>query len=52
VVIATLAGNPNPANYGAGLAASVVLGVLAAGIMLLAERWRPGTVFSRGGVAW
>lgn len=40
VVIATLVGNPEAANYGAALAASVVLGVLSAGIMLLAERWR------------
>lgn len=42
VVIAALVGHPDPASYGAALAASVVLGTLAAGIMILAEQWRPG----------
>ncbi|GAA1328290.1 ABC transporter permease [Leucobacter albus] len=40
VAIAALVGSPDPASYGAALAASVVLGGLAAGIMLMAERWR------------
>ncbi|KUF08019.1 iron ABC transporter permease [Leucobacter sp. G161] len=40
VAIAALVGHPDPASYGAALAASVVLGALAAGIMVLAERWR------------
>ncbi len=44
VVIATLVGNPEPASYGAALAASVVLGVLSAGIMLGAERLRPAGI--------
>ena len=41
VAIAALVGHPDPASYGAALAASVLLGTLAAGIMVLAERWRP-----------
>ena len=44
VVIASLVGHPEPASYGAALAASVVLGVLAAGIMVVAERLRPAGV--------
>ena len=40
VAIAALVANPDPASYGAALAASVVLGALAAGIMVFAERWR------------
>lgn len=40
VAIAALVGHPDPASYGTALAASVVLGALAAGIMVLAERWR------------
>lgn len=40
VAIAALVGHPAAESYGAALAASVVLGVLAAGIMMLAERWR------------
>lgn len=40
VAIAALVGSPDPASYGMALAASVVLGALAAGIMVIAERWR------------
>lgn len=43
VIIATLIGHQDPSAYGAGLAAAVVLGVLTAGIMLLAERLRTDT---------
>ena len=49
VAIAALVGSPDPANYGAALAASVLLGALAAGIMVLAERWR---VDAGGGGNW
>ena len=41
VAIAQLANHQDPASYGAALAASVVLGLIAAGIMVLAERLRP-----------
>ncbi|MFF8816596.1 ABC transporter permease [Leucobacter sp. NPDC015123] len=40
VAIAALVGSPDPASYGMALAASVVLGAIAAGIMVVAERWR------------
>ena len=40
VVVAALIGHQAPESYGAGLAGAVVLGVLTAGIMLAAERWR------------
>lgn len=47
VVIAALVGHPDPASYGAALAASVVLGLLAAVIMVTVERWRLDSI--RGG---
>ncbi|MBK0419702.1 iron ABC transporter permease [Leucobacter sp. CSA1] len=40
VVVAELIGHPARGSYGTGLAAAVLLGVLTAGIMMLAERWR------------
>ena len=40
VAVGQLIGHQAPGSYGAGLAAAVVLGALAAGIMLLAERFR------------
>ena len=40
VAVAALIGHQAPGSYGAGLAGAVVLGVVTAGIMLLAERWR------------
>ncbi len=40
VAVAELIGHQAPGSYGAGLAGSVVLGALAAGIMLFAERLR------------
>ncbi|WP_442918773.1 ABC transporter permease [Leucobacter sp. USHLN153] len=40
VAVAALIGHQAPGSYGAGLAGAVVLGVLTAGVMLLAERWR------------
>ncbi|GHS88613.1 iron ABC transporter permease [Actinomycetota bacterium] len=44
VVIYRLIGRPGPDNYGMAVAASVVLAVLTAGVMALAERLRaPGT---------
>lgn len=49
VAIAALVGHPAAESYGAALAASVVLGVLAAGIMMLAERWRTDAGSAVGG---
>lgn len=40
VLIAELIGRQGAENYGMALAAAVILGVLTAGVMLLAERWR------------
>ncbi|WP_427870943.1 ABC transporter permease [Leucobacter luti] len=40
VAVARLIGHQAPGSYGAGLAAAVLLGALAAGVMLLAERFR------------
>lgn len=40
VAVAALIGHQAPGSYGAGLAGAVVLGVLTAAVMLLAERWR------------
>ncbi|MFA7499290.1 MAG: ABC transporter permease subunit [Leucobacter sp.] len=40
VVVARLIADQSPGSYGAGLAAAVVLGVLTAGVMLVAERLR------------
>jgi thiamine transport system permease protein len=40
VMVATLIGRQGAENYGMALAAAVVLGVLTAAVMLLAERWR------------
>lgn len=40
VVIAQLIGQQGAENYGMALAAAVVLGLLTASVMLLAERWR------------
>ena len=40
VAIAALIGRQGAENYGMALAAAVVLGLLTAGVMLLAERWR------------
>nr|WP_233613304.1 iron ABC transporter permease [Leucobacter edaphi] len=40
VAVGQLIGHPAPGSYGAGLAAAVILGGLAAGIMLHAERLR------------
>lgn len=41
VVIFRLIGRPGEANFGAALAASVLLALLTAIVMLLAERIRP-----------
>ena len=43
VVIFRLIGRPGAENLGLALAASVLLAVLTAGVMALAERLRPGT---------
>ncbi len=43
VAIATLAGKQGAVNYGMALSAAVVLGVLTATVMLIAERWRGET---------
>lgn len=43
VVIADLIGHQEPGNYGAALAAAVVLGAITSIIMMLAERVRAGT---------
>lgn len=40
VMVATLIGRQGSESYGMALAAAVVLGVLTAAVMLLAERWR------------
>lgn len=40
VMVATLIGRQGSDNYGMALAAAVLLGVLTATVMLLAERWR------------
>ena len=40
VAVATLIGHQAPGSFGAGLAGAVVLGVLTATVMLVAERWR------------
>src|SRR5690606_30121138 len=43
VVVFRLIGRPGEQNLGMALAASVLLAVLSAGVMLAAERLRPGT---------
>ncbi len=43
IVIFRLIGRPGAANLGMALAASVVLAALTAGVMMLAERWRPSS---------
>ncbi|MBC9943298.1 iron ABC transporter permease [Leucobacter sp. cx-328] len=48
VAIAALASHPDPASYASALAAAVVLGVVTATIMLLAERMRFDTVAAGG----
>lgn len=48
VAIAALASHPDPASYASALAAAVVLGIVTATIMLLAERMRFDTVAAGG----
>jgi len=43
IVIYRLIGRPGAENLGMALAASVVLAALTAGVMMLAERWRPAS---------
>lgn len=43
IVIYRLIGRPGAQNLGMALAASVVLAALTAGVMMLAERWRPSS---------
>lgn len=40
VVVAELIGHQAPGSYGAGLAGAVLLGILSAGVMLIADRFR------------